>query len=213
VTPGHLQVRNGNSVAIEALAGLTGAESDSLGNAPDEKTELRRRIERGLKADLLIISGGVSMGKYDLVETVLKSFGAEFLFDAVAIRPGKPAVFGRCRSKLVFGLPGNPVSTMVTFQLFVTPAIDLLSGAAARPLPLLNATLSQPLHEKPGLTHFLPARLEWAAAEPQVHTLPWQGSGDIATLSRANCFLVVPADRHDIPAGESVSVLPRPDVL
>jgi molybdopterin molybdotransferase len=77
----------------------------------------------------------------------------------------------------------------------------------------LNATLSQPLHEKSGLTHFLPARLEWAATSPLVHALPWQGSSDIATLSRANCFLVVPADRHDIPAGEIISVLPRPDVL
>jgi molybdopterin molybdotransferase len=211
--PGPFHIRNSNSVSLAAQVRLAGGQPVPLGNALDRVDDLSAKIELGLQHHILVLSGGVSMGKYDLVETVLKSFGAEFLFDAVAIRPGKPAVFGRCRSKLVFGLPGNPVSTMVTFQLFVTPAIDLLSGAAARPLPLLNATLSQPLHEKPGLTHFLPARLEWAAAEPQVHTLPWQGSGDIATLSRANCFLVVPADRHDIPAGESVSVLPRPDVL
>jgi molybdopterin molybdotransferase len=211
--PGPFHIRNSNSVSLAAQVRLAGGQPVPLGNALDRVDDLSAKIELGLQHHILVLSGGVSMGKYDLVETVLKSFGAEFLFDAVAIRPGKPAVFGRCRSKLVFGLPGNPVSTMVTFQLFVTPAIDLLSGAAARPLPLLNATLSQPLHEKPGLTHFLPARLEWAAAEPQVHALPWQGSGDIATLSRANCFLVVPADRHDIPAGESVSVLPRPDVL
>jgi molybdopterin molybdotransferase len=212
-TPGPFHIRNSNSVSLAAQVRLAGGEAVPLGNALDRVDDLSAKIELGLQHDILVLSGGVSMGKYDLVETVLKSFGAEFLFDAVAIRPGKPAVFGRCRNKLVFGLPGNPVSTMVTFQLFVAPAIDLLSGAAARPLPLLNATLSQPLHEKPGLTHFLPARLEWAAAEPQVHALPWQGSGDVATLSHANCFLVVPADRHDIPAGESVSVLPRPDVL
>ncbi len=212
-TPGPFHIRNSNSVSLAAQVRLAGGQPVPLGNALDRVDDLSAKIELGLQHDILVLSGGVSMGKYDLVETVLKSFGAEFLFDAVAIRPGKPAVFGRCRNKVVFGLPGNPVSTMVTFQLFVTPAIDLLGGAAARPLPLLNATLSQPLHEKPGLTHFLPARLEWAAAEPQVHGLPWQGSGDIATLSRANCFLVVPADRHDIPAGESVSVLPRSDVL
>ena len=99
---------------------------------------MRAKIERGLKEDVLVMSGGVSMGKYDLVETVLKDLGAEFYFDAVAIRPGKPAVFGRCRDTFFFGLPGNPVSTMVTFELFVTPAIDLLNGAEARPLPLVQ---------------------------------------------------------------------------
>jgi molybdopterin molybdotransferase len=212
-TPGPFQIRNSNSASLAAQVRLAGGHPVPLGSALDRVDDLSAKIELGLQHDILLLSGGVSMGKYDLVENVLKSFGAEFLFDAVAIRPGKPAVFGRCRNKLVFGLPGNPVSTMVTFQLFVTPATDLLSGAPARPLPLLNATLSQPLHEKPGLTHFLPARLEWAAAEPQVHAVPWQGSGDITALSRANCFLVVPADRHDIPAGEIVSVLPRPDVL
>jgi len=211
--PGPFHIRNSNSVSLSAQVRLAGGHPVALGSALDRVDDLSAKIELGLQHDILLLSGGVSMGKYDLVETVLKSFGAEFLFDAVAIRPGKPAVFGRCRNKLVFGLPGNPVSTMVTFQLFVTPAIDLLSGAPPRPLPLLNATLSQALHEKPGLTHFLPARLEWAAASPQVHALPWQGSGDIAALSHANCFLVVLADRHDIPAGENVSVLPRPDVL
>src|SRR6202008_2429794 len=128
-------------------------------------------------------------------------------------RPGKPAVFGRCRDALVFGLPGNPVSTMVTFQLFVIPALDILSGTEARPLPLLEATLAEALKEKPGLTHFLPARLDWSSSAPQVRALRWQGSGDISALTHANCFLVVPADRADIPAGERVSVLPRGDVL
>jgi len=139
--------------------------------------------------------------------------GAEFFFDAVAIRPGKPAVFARCRDAFVFGLPGNPVSTMVTFLLFVTPALDVLSGSPARSLPLLEATLAEAMKEKPGLTHFLPARIEWSRALAEVRPLRWQGSGDIATLSRANCFLVVPADRQDIAAGEKVSVLPRMDVL
>jgi molybdopterin molybdotransferase len=154
----------------------------------------------------------VSMGKYDLVETVLKEMGAEFFFDAVAIRPGKPVVFGRCADAFVFGLPGNPVSTMATFELFVTPAIDLLSGADARPLPLLEAKLGEALNEKPGLTHFLPARVDWRATTPEVKALPWQGSGDIATMAKANCFLVVPPDREQIAIGERVSVLLRKDV-
>jgi len=212
-TPGPFHIRNSNSVSLAAQVRLAGGVPVLLGNALDRIDDLGAKIAQGLQHDILVISGGVSMGKYDLVESVLKTTGAEFFFDAVAIRPGKPTVFGRCRDTLVFGLPGNPVSTMVTFLLFVAPAIDLLSGSSARPLPLLEATLSQPLHEKPGLAHFLPARLEWQSLSPQVHALPWQGSGDIAALSHANCFLFVPADRQDISAGEKVSVLPRLDVL
>src|SRR5260370_467988 len=114
------------------------------------------------------------MGKYDLVESALKAMGAEFFFDAVAIRPGKPAVFGMCQRKPVFGLPGNPVSTMVTFELFVAPAIDLLSGAEAHALPLMEARLAEAMKEKPGLTHFLPARVEWRGTMPEVKALKWQ---------------------------------------
>jgi molybdopterin molybdotransferase len=212
-TPGHLQVRNGNSVAIEALAGLTGAESDSLGNAPDEKTELRRRIERGLKADLLIISGGVSMGKYDLVELVLGELGTKFVFDSVAIRPGRPAVFGVCDGKPVFGLPGNPVSTMVTFELFVVPAIDLLGGAEPRPLPIFRARLAHALNERSKLTHFLPARVQTVQGSPEVSALPWQGSGDIVALAESNAFLVVPPDKLNWEVGEMALVIPRRGLL
>jgi molybdopterin molybdotransferase len=122
-------------------------------------------------------------------------------------------VFGMCQGKPVFGLPGNPVSTMVTFELFVAPAIDLLSGAEARVLPLVEARLSEALKEKPGLTHFLPARVTWRGGAPQVMALKWQGSGDIAALAKANGFLVVPADREKIEVGESVSVYLRKDVI
>ena len=210
--PGPFQIRNSNSVSLATQVRIAGGEPVLLGNAPDQVGELRIQMERGLKEDILVLSGGVSMGKYDLVETVLKELGAEFFFDSVAIRPGKPAVFGRCHDVFVFGLPGNPVSTMVTFELFVAPAIDLLSGAAARPLPLLEAKLASPLNEKPGLTHFLPARVEWSDATAQVRALPWQGSGDIATLAQSNAFLVIPADRDIVPAGETVQVLLRKDV-
>jgi len=219
-TPGPFHIRNSNSVSLAAQTRLAGGEPIQLGNALDRADDLSAKIEQGLQADILVLSGGVSMGKYDLVESVLKTLGAEFYFDAVAIRPGKPAVFGRCRNTLVFGLPGNPVSTMVTFQLFVIPAIDVLGGAPARPLPLLNATLAEPVTEKPNLTHFVPALLNWSTGTPQVRALPWQGSGDISTLAHANCFLVIPAKPattqptdHTIPAGSMVSVLPRLDVL
>ena len=211
--PGAFQIRNSNSVSLAAQVRIAGGEPVVLGNAADRVEDLGEKIELGLKEDALVLTGGVSMGKYDLVENVLRALGAEFFFDAVAIRPGKPAVFAVCQGKPVFGLPGNPVSTMVTFQLFVTPAIALLSGAAAHPLPLLEARLAEALDERPGLDHFLPARIEWRAAEAKVTALQWQGSGDIAALAGANCFLLVPADRQKIAAGERVSVLLRKDVV
>jgi molybdopterin molybdotransferase len=212
-TPGPLQVRNGNSIALEALAALTGAETELLGNAPDEKKELRRLIERGLQASVLIISGGVSMGKYDLVEMILSEVGTQFVYDSVAIRPGRPAVFGVCRGKPVFGLPGNPVSTMVTFELFVVPAIDVLSGAEPRPLPIFRARLTHALHEKSELTHFLPARVQTVKGEPEVSALPWQGSGDVVAIAESNAFLIVSPDKLNWDAGEMALVLPRPGLL
>lgn len=211
--PGPFQIRNSNSVSLASQVRIAGGEPVVLGNAADRVDDLGEKIERGLKEDALVLTGGVSMGKYDLVESVLRALGAEFFFDAVAIRPGKPAVFAICQGKPVFGLPGNPVSTMVTFQLFVTPAIDLLSGADALALPLVEARLAEALNERPGLTHFLPARIEWHGAEPQVSALKWQGSGDIAALAGANCFLVVPAEREKIASGERVSVLLRKDIV
>jgi molybdopterin molybdotransferase len=207
--PGPLQVRNSNGISIEVLARTAGAEPIQLGNAPDEKDALRRNIQRGLESDILVLSGGVSMGKYDLVEQVLSDIGAEFHFTGVAIRPGRPAVFATCRDKLVFGLPGNPVSTMVTFELFVLPAIDLLSGAAPRSLPVFRAKLAAPVGEKGPMVHFLPSRIEWQGREARVTPLRWQGSGDIVALALANGFLVVGPEKPELAAGEWVDVLPR----
>ena len=206
--PGPFQIRNSNSVSLSAQVAALHAEPVLLGNAKDTHDDLRTKIAEGLEADALILSGGVSAGKYDLVEPVLREFGAEFIFDAVAIRPGKPVVFAICQGKPVFGLPGNPVSTMVTFDLFVRSAIEILSGATPSPLPFLEAILTERMNEKPGLTHFLPATLEYAD-HPRVSPLRWQGSGDIIAMSRANCLLVIPPDRETINAGERVHVVPR----
>jgi molybdopterin molybdotransferase len=207
--PGPYQIRNSNEVALETLVRLAGGVPEPLGTAPDEKRELRKRIERGLASDMLVISGGVSMGKYDLVEGVLAELGTEVCFDGVAMRPGRPTFLGRCRGKLVFGLPGNPLSTMVTFQLFVIPAMDLLGGTEARPLPVLRARLAHEVHERGELAHVLPARTEYAGAEPRVSLVKWQGSGDIAALARANAFLLIPPEKLDWAEGESAMVLPR----
>ncbi|MGA2418742.1 MAG: gephyrin-like molybdotransferase Glp [Candidatus Acidiferrum sp.] len=221
--PGAYQIRNSNAVSLTAQVSAAGGVPVLLGCAADREADLREKISLGLREDILVLSGGVSMGKYDLVENVLREMGAEFFFDAVAIRPGKPAVFGVCQGKPVFGLPGNPVSTMVTSELFVAPAIDLLSGAVARPLPLVEAILSEDLHEKPGMTHFLPALLEWHVAggdaEPasattgRVRPLKWQGSGDIGAMAQANCFLVVAPELQHVPAGTRMPILLRRDVV
>ena len=197
-TPTKYQIRNSNNVSLAAQVALAGGEPVLLGTAPDHLAELRVRIQHALDADIVTITGGVSVGKYDLVEQVLREMGAEFYFDAVAIRPGKPAVFGFCHGKPVFGLPGNPVSTMVTFELFVVPAIELLSGHKPHPL-----------NEKPPLAHFLPARLSWPEGEPVVEAIHWEGSGDIGSVVKGNCFLVVNAARLVYAAGELADVLPR----
>jgi molybdopterin molybdotransferase len=211
--PGPLQIRNSNGLALQTLIGMSGAEPVQLGNAPDELDILRKKIERGLEEDILVLSGGVSMGKYDLVEQALADLSAEFHFTGVAIRPGRPAVFATCRNRLVFGLPGNPVSTMVTFELFVRPAIDVLSGTLPRPLPVFKAKLVTPAHEKGEMTHFLPAHLEWEGREARVSQLPWQGSGDVVALALANGFLIIGPERPDIAPGEWVDVLPRRGAL
>jgi molybdopterin molybdotransferase len=207
--PDRFQIRNTNSISLAAQTALAGGQAIQLGGAPDEPAQLRASIERGLEADIVITSGGVSVGKYDRVEGVLRDLGAEVFFDALAIRPGKPAVFSWCKGKPVFGLPGNPVSTMVTFELLVAPAIDVLSGHTPGPLPFFKAKLGHPLDEKAGVAHFLPARVQWLNGTPTVDVQLWEGSGDIGAVVRANCFLVVHPFRLHLEAGEWVDVFPR----
>jgi molybdopterin molybdotransferase len=211
--PGAFQIRNSNAYSLAAQVTLHGGEPVILTNARDTEEDLHKKIVQGLQQDMLILSGGVSAGKYDLVEKVLRDLGADFHFDAVAIRPGKPTVFAICQNKPVFGLPGNPISTMVTFELFASLALELLSGAQAKPLAFLEARLGEPLQEKTGLAHFLPSRLEWPDGIPTVRPIPWQGSGDLAAVAKSNCFLYIPADRSRFECGEPISVLSRHDVL
>jgi len=177
--------------------------------APDEPERLRELITDGLEADLLLLTGGVSMGKYDLVEQVLADFKAEFFFTGAKIQPGKPVVFGRVpgSAKYFFGLPGNPVSTMVTFELFVRPIIYALAGATPQKLFFLRAQLKSEIKTKTGLKRFLPAMLSGEFEQAEVELMPWQGSGDIAATARANCYVVIPPDRESIAAGEWVAVL------
>jgi molybdopterin molybdotransferase len=208
-SPQRFQIRNSNSISLAAQVSLAGGEPWVAGIAPDNVTELRARIEQALKADIVILTGGVSVGKYDLVEQVLKEMRVEFFFDAIAIRPGRPAVFGACNNTPVFGLPGNPVSTMVTFEILAVPAIEAMSGHTPGSLHLFKAKLAHPLDEKPPLAHFLPARVQWPCGEATVETLHWEGSGDIGSVVRGNCFLLVHESRLKLEAGEIVDILPR----
>jgi molybdopterin molybdotransferase len=226
--PGPTQIHNSNSYSLAAQIQKAGGEPVLLPIAPDEPRRLRELIEAGLQSDLLIMTGGVSMGRYDLVEQVLAEFQAEFFFTGAKIQPGRPVVFGRVNSwrsgcltrsgatapaskhdqhKYFFGLPGNPVSTMVTFELFARPMLEALSGMSPRPLTFPHARLKSDIRVKTGLTRFLPAIFSGKFADSYAEPVPWQGSGDIAARSRANCYLVVPPDREHILAGEWIAVM------
>ena len=209
--PGPNEIRNSNSYSLAAQVSAAGGEPVILPVARDEASDLAILLRKGLDADLLLLSGGVSMGKYDLVEEVLASLGAKFFFTGVTIQPGKPVVFGEValngKTTPFFGLPGNPVSTMVTFQLFVRPLLNALGGAKPEPLPFTQAILKAAFATKTGLTRFLPAKLDGVQDMPGVELVPWQGSGDLMAAARANCYIVVPPDRERFEAGEAVTVL------
>ena len=184
--------------------------------APDDPASLRNLIVKGLQGDLLLLAGGVSAGKYDFVERVLADLKAEFFFTGAQIQPGRPVVFGRVpltgsanEGCYFFGLPGNPVSTMVTFELFARPLVEALAGMSARKLVFLHAKLKSDIKTKTGLKRFLPAVLSGEFEHAEVELVRWQGSGDIAATAKSNCYIVIPPDRDRIPAGEWVPVLLR----
>ncbi len=240
--PGPEQIRNSNSYSLAAQVLKAGGEPVQLAVAPDEPLRLRSLIEEGLTADLLLLTGGVSMGKYDLVEKVLTDLQAEFYFTGAKIQPGKPIVFGSVpygetqhgvtqggagtpaglpaqssasanatgsasARKYFFGLPGNPVSTMVTFELFAKPVLEALSGATPIPLIFPSARLKSAIRTKTGLKRFLPGVLTGEFEHAEVELARWQGSGDISAVARANCYIVIPPDLERIEAGEYVSLL------
>src|SRR6185437_10274806 len=227
-TPAAHQIRNSNSYALAALVAQAGGDAQRLPIARDTREDLRGRIGEARGADLLLLSGGVSAGKYDLVEGVLAEFGAEFFFTGVKMQPGKPVVFGRMpktASQQVsksagqrnggewlyfFGLPGNPVSTEVTFHCFVAPLLRALCGASQDSIApkFVQGTLIEDVRAKPGLTRLLPALLTHDLEQPKVRLVRWQGSGDLAANARANCYAVLP-DGRDLQAGDVITMLLR----
>ncbi len=246
-TPGDSQIRNSNGTALAAMVEAAGGEARRLAIARDSRESLRERIAEGRGSDLLLLSGGVSVGKYDLVEEVLAEFGAEFFFRGVRMQPGRPVVFGRLRKSAsqqdsesasqqdsesasqqdsesasqrvgesadarewvyFFGLPGNPVSTLVTFQCFVGPMLRALCGAGAEGPRFVQATLAEEVKGKAGLTRILPAILRHDLERPEVRIVGWQGSGDLAANARANCYAVL-EDGRSYDSGDVISVLLR----
>jgi len=224
-TPGERQIRNSNGYALAALVQAAGGQAERLAVARDMREDLRARIAEGRQCALLLLSGGVSAGKYDLVEEMLADLGAEFFFTGVKMQPGRPLVFGRVPrdgesagqpgSESVpdewtyfFGLPGNPVSTQVTFHCFVEPMIRALCGAGVAGPRFVQATLGEDVPAKVGLTRLLPALLCHDLQTPEVRLVGWQGSGDLAANARANCYAVL-EDGREMLAGDVISVLLR----
>ena len=205
--PEEFQIRNSNAYSLAVQVARAGGVPKLLPIARDTLEHTREIVGRGLTCDLLLLSGGVSAGKYDVVEQVLAEFGAEFYFDRVLIQPGQPLVFGRARERYFFGLPGNPSSTMVTFEIFARAALELLAGQEETALHLPLARLTRDFRHRPGLTRFLPARLSADASE--VTPVDWHGSGDIPALARANAYLVADSERAEYLAGELVRILSK----
>ncbi len=203
--PASHQIRNSNSFMLASLVRASGGEPTILPVARDTREALLPLLQEGMTHDLLIVTGGVSAGKYDLVKPTLRELGVTFLFERVKIQPGQPTAFGVANGKPVFGLPGNPGSSLITYSLFAQPALQLLAGAQSVVLPLLSARFEAPFRHKGGLTRFLPAHL--SEDGEHLRHISWQGSSDIPALAKANCFLVADHDRESWAVGDSIRVM------
>jgi molybdopterin molybdotransferase len=206
-TPGPSQIRNSNGPAVAAQARLAGARVELLGVAPDSQQAIAEALRGGFAADVLIVSGGVSAGEYDLVEPALVELGATFLFTKVQVKPGAPLVFGRRGAQLVFGLPGNPVSAQVCFDLFVRPALLKLQGAQVLSRPRVEAQLAGKLKNRSGRKSHTPARVRFEDGRLVARPLRSAGSGDLVAHARANALVVLEADREEAAEGETVEAL------
>lgn len=208
--PGPGQIRNSNGPMLAALVAQAGGEPWLLPSAHDNAESIGAALAQAAQADMLLISGGVSAGKFDLIEPGLAQLGAAFHFTGVRIQPGKPLVFGELPSGVpFFGLPGNPISSACTFLLFAAQVLKRLAGNTEVLPPFGLARLSRSVKGKPNLTRFVPSFCQYGA-EPEVAPVQWQGSGDLAAFARANCFIMVPEGREEVThleAGTLVRIL------
>lgn len=203
VTPG--KIRNSNLYSISAQVKACGGEPILLGVARDTAQQLEAKVRLGAEVDMLITSGGVSVGDYDVVKTVLTTLG-EILFWKVRMRPGSPVVFGKIEGKPMFGLPGNPTASMVAFEQFVRPAILRMSGRIALRRREVEAVLQEPVRNRPGVRNFVRAIAEEKEGRWQVRRAGEQGSAMLSTMVQSNALLVVPETATALKAGDTVRV-------
>ena len=202
------KIRNSNSLTLLTLLRGLGLRAADLGIVTDDYALIRRRLEDAARRDVVLISGGVSVGAHDLVKTVLREMGMETLFWRVNMKPGKPLLFGRLRNSVIFGLPGNPISCVVCFSEFITPYVRKVMGEEHPTHGLVHARLTQPLRKKEPKTLLLTAQLREEAGSLVVTPTPQQGSGMLSSLAQANAFIVVPEDIMELEVGSLVEVLP-----
>jgi molybdopterin molybdotransferase len=209
-TPSPGKIRNTNGPMLSAWARWSGADVTDLGIARDDARQLDQNMTRGLEADVLVLSGGVSVGVRDLVPDALARLGVQQVFHRVRLRPGKPLWFGTGkqtnRRVLVFGLPGNPASSLVCFQLFVRPAIAALAGRTDADVPVAKAVLAQSHRIRGDRPTYFPSRLHVDSRGLVAEPLPWHGSADLLSLARADGLAVFDAAKSDYEAGETVPV-------
>jgi molybdenum cofactor synthesis domain-containing protein len=210
--PGRDQIRDSNSYSLASYAQLAGASAERLPLAGDDPELLKRLIaESAARADLLVLSGGVSMGVYDFTKTALRALGAQIFFERVSLRPGKPTVFARLGDTLVFGLPGNPVSVSVTFNLFARTALRAMQGATEAALVEEKAALGRSVKGAAERASYLPAVLRTDEAGTLVaEPLRWGGSSDFVAFARATALIIVPQGVRALDGGSTVSIVRLP---
>jgi molybdopterin molybdotransferase len=200
------KIVSSNSYTLAAQVKDCGAIPVQLGIAKDRKEEIKEKLLQGLRADVLISSAGISVGDYDFVKDVLNDLGMEMVFWKVAMKPGKPLAFGTIKGKPVFGLPGNPVSSMVSFEQFVRPSLLKMTGHRQIFRPVIEAILKEDIHKEPGRRHFVRALVTFERDHYFVTITGAQGSGILRSMVKANGLVVIPEDREIVRAGEKVKV-------
>jgi len=202
----EVKIISSNSYTLGAQVKDCGAISLQLGIAKDRKEEIEEKLRQGIRADVLISSAGVSMGDYDFVKDVMKDLGMEMVFWKVAMRPGQPLAFGTIGGKPVFGLPGNPVSSMISFEQFVRPSLLKMMGHRQLFRPVIEAVLKEEIRKTVGRRYFIRGAVSFEKNQYLVTTTGEQGSGVLRSMVRANGLIVIPEDREIVRAGERVKV-------
>ena len=205
-TPQGPQIFNSNGHMLAAQIKSAGGIPVYLGIAKDTEKDLMEKFEWALTADIVVSSGGVSVGDYDLVKSSLQKMGQDMLFWKVAMKPGKPLAFGRIGKTPIFGLPGNPVSSFVSFEQFVRPSLRKVLGCSDLSHKTVQAKLTRTINKKPGRLHFLSSIVSWADGEYTVTPAGEQGSGILKSAANANGLLIFPLEAEEIKQGQEVAV-------